>query len=277
MLYNEMYIGNMVQGKYENRSYKSKHSKPVPKERWIKVEGTHEPIIDMPLWNRVQEMLKERAKPMCSGQLGIYAGKTRCMYCGYNLSSHKSKEYYYLRCTSKFFNDSSCKGAFISQRLLNKVVLQELNEIISRFFDSETALPKITLSRNIDLKKKSIQREIKQCSNKISDLQKAVRNTYVDKAKGIITEEEYFSFRDGFQADIQICQNKIRELNQQFESLDQEYQARRSMTEVLQEYRDVQKLDRAIMDKLIDYIEIGKLEHKQHKDEVPPIIIHWKF
>ena len=33
MLSNEMYIGNMVQGKYENRSYKSKTAKPVPKER----------------------------------------------------------------------------------------------------------------------------------------------------------------------------------------------------------------------------------------------------
>ena len=49
MLRNEMYIGNMVQGKYRNPTYKSKHSKPVPKEQWIIVENTHEPIIDKAL------------------------------------------------------------------------------------------------------------------------------------------------------------------------------------------------------------------------------------
>ena len=51
MLVNEIYIGNMVQGKYGSVSYKSKKNKPIPKEQWIRVEGTHEPIIDMPLWN----------------------------------------------------------------------------------------------------------------------------------------------------------------------------------------------------------------------------------
>ena len=54
ILENEMYIGNMVQGKYENPTYKSRHSKPVPKERWIRVEGTHEPIIEKKLWEDVQ-------------------------------------------------------------------------------------------------------------------------------------------------------------------------------------------------------------------------------
>ncbi|MCM1488468.1 MAG: recombinase family protein, partial [Firmicutes bacterium] len=45
MLVNEIYIGNMVQGKYGSISYKSKINRPRPKESWYIVEGTHEPII----------------------------------------------------------------------------------------------------------------------------------------------------------------------------------------------------------------------------------------
>ncbi len=52
----------MVQGKYGSVSYKNEN-KPIPKEQWIRVEGTHEPIIDMDLWNTVQEMIKQKAKP----------------------------------------------------------------------------------------------------------------------------------------------------------------------------------------------------------------------
>ena len=53
MLENEIYIGNMVQGKYGSISYKTKQNKPRPKSEWYIVEGTHEPIIDKELWNNV--------------------------------------------------------------------------------------------------------------------------------------------------------------------------------------------------------------------------------
>ena len=49
MLVNEIYIGNMVQGKYGSVSYKTKQVKPRPRSEWIRVEGTHEPIIDQEL------------------------------------------------------------------------------------------------------------------------------------------------------------------------------------------------------------------------------------
>ena len=38
MLTNEIYIGNMVQGKYGSVSYKTKQNKPRPKDNWYRVE-----------------------------------------------------------------------------------------------------------------------------------------------------------------------------------------------------------------------------------------------
>ena len=54
-------------------------------------------------------------------------------------------------------------------------------------------------------------------------------------------------------------------------------QESRTKAEILQEYRNVQKLDRLTVEKLIDYIEVGRLEHKVHRNDLPPIVIHWKF
>ena len=51
ILSNEVYIGNLVQGRFGSVSYKTKQIKSLPKEQWIKVEGTHEPIIELELWN----------------------------------------------------------------------------------------------------------------------------------------------------------------------------------------------------------------------------------
>ena len=78
MLTNEMYIGNMVQGKYGSVSYKTKQNKPRPQEEWYRVEHTHEAIIDRDLWERVQALITSRAKPFTAGTVGLFARKVRC-------------------------------------------------------------------------------------------------------------------------------------------------------------------------------------------------------
>ena len=89
MLINEIYIGNMVQGKYGSVSYKTKQNKPRPKSEWYIVEGTHEPIIDRELWDRVQALIEQRAKPFDVGTIGLFARKARCANCGYTMRSSK--------------------------------------------------------------------------------------------------------------------------------------------------------------------------------------------
>ncbi len=58
ILRNEMYIGNMVQGRFASASYKSKKNRPQKKDRWMIVENTHEAIISKEKWNKVQKKLK---------------------------------------------------------------------------------------------------------------------------------------------------------------------------------------------------------------------------
>ena len=61
-----------VNGKYGSVSYKTKQNKPRPKSEWYVVEGTHEPIIDRELWDRVQALIEQRAKPFDVGTVGLF-------------------------------------------------------------------------------------------------------------------------------------------------------------------------------------------------------------
>lgn len=47
LLRNEVYIGNMVQNKHGTVSYKNHKLVEKPQSEWIRVENTHEAIIDM--------------------------------------------------------------------------------------------------------------------------------------------------------------------------------------------------------------------------------------
>jgi len=126
MLQNEMYIGNMVQGKYGSVSYKTKRNRPRPKEQWYRVECTHEPIIDQEVWDMAQAMLRARAKPFSSGEIGIFAKKAVCANCGYTLRSSKNRGRHYLLCATRRISRDACPGAFISVEKLEEIVLREL-------------------------------------------------------------------------------------------------------------------------------------------------------
>ena len=60
MLKNEVYIGNTVQNKRSIISYKVKKFRTVDKEEHIRVENTHEAIIDKDTFEKVQRIIEKR-------------------------------------------------------------------------------------------------------------------------------------------------------------------------------------------------------------------------
>ena len=79
ILKNEMYIGNMVQGKQRVISYKVHEKIAPPKEEWFVVENTHEPIIDRETFDKAQR-LQERDTRTAPGkkQLYLFSGLIMC-------------------------------------------------------------------------------------------------------------------------------------------------------------------------------------------------------
>ncbi len=69
ILKNQMYIGNMVQGRFSSVSYKTKKNRPVDKDSWLIVENTHEPIIDKSTWEQVQKRLSHSRRAESTSDL----------------------------------------------------------------------------------------------------------------------------------------------------------------------------------------------------------------
>ena len=157
MLVNEIYIGNMVQGKYGSVSYKTKQNKPRPKSQWYIVEGTHEPIIDRELWDRVQKMVQQRAKPFNIGTIGLFARKARCANCGYVMRSSKNRGKHYLQCSNHHVAKDACVGSYISVDKLEQMVIDELNRLSKEYLNKDDLERKIVFCNNLQAQKDSIR------------------------------------------------------------------------------------------------------------------------
>lgn len=61
ILKNEVYIGNTIGHKVKKINYKLKKQIMLDKDKWIKVENTHEPIILKEDFEKVQNILNKRS------------------------------------------------------------------------------------------------------------------------------------------------------------------------------------------------------------------------
>ena len=157
MLENEIYIGNMVQGKYGSVSYKTKQNKPRPKSEWYRVEGTHEPIIDRELWDRAQTILAQRAKPFSGGSIGLFARKVRCANCGYTMRSSKNRGRHYLQCSNRHVAKDACIGSFIAVDKLEHIVIDELNRLSAEYLNKDELERNLEFCNDLKSQQKRLQ------------------------------------------------------------------------------------------------------------------------
>lgn len=274
MLTNEIYIGNMVQGKYGSVSYKTKQNKPRSKVDWYRVEGTHEAIIDRDLWDRVQRIVASRAKPFDVGTVGLFARKVRCAHCGYTMRSSKNHGKHYLQCSNRHVAKDACIGSFIAVDKLEKIVLQELNALSQRYLDQDELERSIEFDQNLAQQKASCLKSRSKLQKQLEDSSDYLLTLYKDKVRGIIGEKEYLSMADNLSKERERTEDQIKEANRRLEELEAQMLAGDQRKELILRYTHVEHLTREMVEILIDYIAVGK--------RVPgtrdvPIEIHWNF
>lgn len=274
MLNNEIYIGNMVQGRYGSVSYKTKQNKPIPKEKWIRVEGTHEPIIDKELWNRAQELIQQKAKPFINGKIGLFAKKATCMYCGYTLRSSKHKDGHYLRCPTRYVSKSACPGCNVAVRTLEKAVLEELHQLNEKYFDEKAIEEQADFNHNILQKIENYQKQIKEYQKKILECSTNIKALYMDKTKGILTEREFIDLSHSFHDDEKRLSSMSEDLQRQIANLETKLQTSDNRRAFVKQFANSEHLTREMVDILIDHIEIGNRFPNSTKR---PIKIFWNF
>lgn len=274
ILSNQMYIGNMVQGKYGSESYKTKKSRPRPTDQWIVVEGTHEQIIDRDLWNRVQALIQQRAKPFDTGVLGIFAHKVHCGYCGYVLRTNKKGDRRYLQCQTKHISKEACVGTFMPVAELEQIVLGELKRLSQEYLDIDELERCVEFSTCIKHKLDQVARNIAIYERSVEECSKAIRNLYMDKVKGIISDTDFMELSETFRDDRDRLMRMIADSKKELQELDERLRAGDNRRELILQYTNLKHLTREIVDILIDHIVIYR---RDPKTKQIPVEIYWNF
>ncbi len=273
MLANEIYIGNMVQGRYGSVSYKTKENRPKPRAEWCIVEGTHEPIIDRDLWDRVQEKIRERRKPFGTGKIGIFAGKVRCGTCGSGMRSVKhASGKHYLQCGTRFVSRESCEGAFIGSDRLERIVLDELRRLTEEYLDRDVLREQVSLSDNAGTKNEAIGNALASARKQMEEYAAAAESLYLDKVRGILSEEEYLRLAARFDEKRKLAEDRAVQAENALRVA--ETAAAADPDEIPEAWLNPEHLTREMTEYLIETIEVyPRIPGTRNV----PVKIHWNF
>lgn len=274
MLANEIYIGNMVQGKYGSVSYKTKQNRPRPKNEWYIVHGTHEPIIERKLWDRVQELTALKRKPFGNGKIGLFTGKVRCANCGSSLRSCQNRGKRYLQCSNRYVSKNACTGAFISQDKLEQLVLEELRRLSEKYLDRDQLNKNVQFCQNLQEQKSCVLSELAAYKKRADEYSKGISELYMDKVKGCISQSEFTDLLKGLSVERDRIQYWIMDKEKRLAGLEKNIKERENREQLLEQYVNFEHLTRQMIEMLIDYIAVGK---RIPGTREVPIEIHWDF
>ena len=269
ILRNEMYIGNMVQGKNTTISYKIRQCRAVPKEDWIRVENTHEAIIDRETFEKAQALFHRNIrKPPKSDGVLLFSGLIRCGHCGRIMSKktnrHSYGTYHYYRCTTHNKMDpGKCTGRTIRMDKLEKAVLVFLQTMVNVSVEYEALLEKIRHSAARKTESAALQKTLEQQKAEREKYRRMSLELYPDWKSGILSREEYLSLREDLTGKIQTLDTTIEKLHQTAEQYAGNMEQENEFLAHFRKYRNFTELTRPMLTELVREIRVyegGRIE-----------------
>ncbi len=197
MLKNEVYIGNTVQNKKTIISYKVKKVKNVDKSQYIRVNNTHEAIIDKDTFEKVQCIIEKRGTNTRPKYDYLLRGLLYCYHCKRKLqivlkknSKRNAKLHPYITCSNA--KEKGCYPININYEKFEKHIIYVVRKIVQIYADKEVFY---SIYENCQTKTYNVREEYKK---RIYDTDKAISRInnnldkmYTDKLIGVLQEEDY--------------------------------------------------------------------------------------
>ena len=267
ILTNEVYIGNMVQGKQERISYKVKKRLDKPESEWVKVKNTHPAIIKQSDFDVVQKLLQydgRASKTLDSAS--FFAGFIFCGDCGVpmirRVNRYKGKEKAFYICQTKN-KGGDCTRHSIPEEVLKKIVLKEIQMYTALFVDYEMIMEELQQMEvsydqviSYDTQIAKLQEEYNKCHS--------IKVSLADDLKsGMITKEEFDEFRESYGKK---CEELDQMIEHQKKLVKQMFEGGVSAKVQLEDWKkslEIKELDRTLLALTVDKIYI--YENKQIK------------
>ena len=287
ILHDETYIGNTIHNRQTNISYKNKRRIRKPQEEWVRIEGTHEPIVGKAVFEQVQEQIAHRRRQMKDATTQIFAGIVRCADCNWSMSFGTNRAnktpYSYFNCTSyRQFGkiEGKCTAHYVRYDILYSYVLSRL-----QYWTARAAVDEATLYRELlnAGNKETAATSRKQAAalakaeKRKAEVDRLFMKLYEDWSADRITEYNFTMLSEKYQDEQQALAEQIAQLKEAMAADRQTTENTVKWLELIKHYVNPTALTAEMLNELIEKIVIHEAVMAEAGKRTQNIEIYYRF
>ena len=278
------YRGHTVTAKSYKVSYKSSRVRKNPEEKQYFFPNTHEPLIDEATWELAQKRIATRTRPTKAEGIDLFSGLIYCADCKYKMYAirptarqNRANAYICSNFRNRTRNGIKCKPHYISQAILSKLVLTDLQRVLTFVREHESDfIRKATENGNTETLKalESNRRELDKATARMREIDTVFKKLYEDNALGRVSEEQFVSLTSGFDDEKAALKQKQTNLEREISNVEQRNTDADKFVKIVKNYTDIQELTYENVHAFIDKIFVHA-----HDPEIDTrkIEIHYSF
>lgn len=260
ILTDETYLGHLLQGKTEKINYKIKGSTQKPREEWVRVENTHEPIISQDSFNIVQNLMKADSRiSVSTREIGVFTGLLFCGDCHEQMirriSRYKGTCKVYYICSTNNRGDG-CSRHSIEENVLKELVQTALCSYVNSFMEQSEVF-----DQNRDYVRDhdtilEYSEEVKRLRKEQEKYYNLCSGLHEDLRKGIVTEQEFERLKKEFRSRAAAISEALAKQEEFIKELLLTGAAAVEKFRSLNETMELSKIDRYVLVSLVKRIYI---------------------
>lgn len=262
ILKDEVYIGNLVQGKYKSVSYRTKKLAPADESEWTVAEGTHEAIIPDEIFTIVHDRFARHTRTAPNRQTSyLLSGFVTCAHCGGRMNRNVSRGVARFRCVTRIYSPEKCQCPSIREASLETAVLQAIQGQLQELVDAKAVINAAGKKRRGDGSANEYLLAIRRAEQEKTRLEEAKFRLYDNLEKGVIDRDEYTRFKAKYNDGIAEQEIQIEGLRAGMANLEEARRRDDEFVSCFEECGSINAIDREVLERLLDHISVEDGSH----------------
>lgn len=257
---NPLYLGHCVMCKTES-IFKVNASKKVPKEDWITVENTHEPLVTQEVFDGANEKILSRRRDTADNFVSPFAGLVKCGTCGKALGLRywTGKRHRIYVCTTYAHDTKACTDHRIFYEDLYKAVLADIQYHARLAYEDREKAVALAVKMNARAdgsKGKNNADRLKAAKRRYEEVTRLFDRLYEDSVSGRISHDNFNRLMDKYQTEQEQLLGQIQALETAMQEVKDNQQNAVRWAELMAQYVGIQELTAENLNLLVERIEV---------------------
>ena len=257
------YTGCTVNFKTYTNSIWDKKQRETPIEKQSVFYGTHEAIIDVDTFDKVQQIRQQRQRKTKSGCTSTFSGLVYCADCGeklyYGATNNGKREGAFFDCSLHWKRKDKCGTHFIRESVLERLVLRHVQLVTDYILHHRQHFIAV-MERSLKLESaerlEASRKQLERSERRISELKRLFIKIYEDNAKGKLNDERFDMLSQSYETEQKQLEAEVISLRQEIEVQERQNENIEKFIRKADKHVGIEEIDPAILRELIQAIYV---------------------